>query len=104
MRVGGRPGTELHTLLAGLGIEMPEECQCKARMQQMDAWGAGECRVRRSEIVDWLKESQREAGWLATWQAAKVAVRESWFRVVDPLGSIVDEAIKRAEVKSLGSN
>lgn len=96
---GGRPGSELHELLQALGVEMPAECPCRDRIQQMDVWGAEGCRAKRAEIVEWLRESQREAGWLATLQAGLSAIRQPWFRALDPLGSIVNEAIRRAEEK-----
>jgi hypothetical protein len=37
------PGTELSRLLKRFGIEPTPTCQCRAKAQQMDAWGCDEC-------------------------------------------------------------
>lgn len=96
MRKGGRPGTELHELLQGLGVEMPAECPCRDRIQQMDAWGVDGCREHRATIIQWLTEAQQEAGWLSTLSVAWRACNQPWMRFADPLGSLVDEAVRRA--------
>ena len=95
------PGTELKALLASLGLTPASGCDCNARAAQMNAWGVAGCRERRAEIVAWLREQATKASWslaaVAAWKALKGFRR--WFRVRDPLGSIVDEAIRRAEGK-----
>ena len=37
------PGTELSKLLKRFGISPTPTCQCRAKQQQMDAWGCDEC-------------------------------------------------------------
>jgi len=44
------PGTELSKLLKRLGINPTPTCQCRAKAQQMDAWGPDEC--ERPERID----------------------------------------------------
>jgi hypothetical protein len=44
------PGTELSKLLKRLGIEPTPTCACRAKAQQMDAWGCDEC--ERPERID----------------------------------------------------
>jgi hypothetical protein len=47
------PGTELSKLLKRFGIEPTPTCQCRAKQQQMDAWGCDEASKpeRIAEVV-----------------------------------------------------
>lgn len=98
------PGTELKARLAELGITDTDDCGCDAKVCQMDRWGVAGCREHRRDIVGWLKAQQMRRGWGAKLTAAAVAVRQPWFRLLDPLGSLVDEALRRAEEKERGKN
>jgi hypothetical protein len=96
------PGTELLLLLSSLGIAEKPGCGCKAKAATMNAWGVDGCRERRDEIVDWFRENQDKFGWREKLAAATAAVASGLaFRIniLDQFGSIVDEAIRRAEVK-----
>jgi hypothetical protein len=44
------PGTELSKILKRFGINPTPTCQCRAKQQQMDAWGPDEC--ERPERID----------------------------------------------------
>lgn len=102
----GGPGTELKSLLAELGVGDANNCGCGSKAMQMDVWGVAGCRERRSEIVGWLAEQRRSRGWGATLAAAtRALVFGAAFRLsfVDPLGSLVDEAIRRAEEKEIAA-
>lgn len=91
------PGTELMKLIEGLKLDMGPGCQCKARARKMNGWGSEGCRRNRATIIDWLKESANKTGW---WDWTKAGYRLSlqpWFKVTDPFGGMVDEAIRRAE-------
>jgi len=94
------PGTELTALLASLGIAPLSNCPCKARACQMDAWGPAGCREHRAVIIGWLNESWN---WKAAAGAARQAVVSGLatrLNPLDPVGSLVDEAIRRAEAKT----
>jgi hypothetical protein len=52
------PGTELSKLLKRIGIEPTPTCQCRAKQQQMDAWGPDEC--ERPERIDEVVAVMRE--------------------------------------------
>jgi hypothetical protein len=97
------PGTELRALLAGLGQDGRGGCSCAARVRRMDEWGVAGCKANRAEIVGWLREERARVGW---WQKARAAVlgvaggAMAWLDPRDPLGSLVDEAIRRAEAKA----
>ena len=88
-RVAGGPGTELKKLLASWGITDSPSCPCNARAAEMDRNGVAWCREHRAEIIGWLQEGAAAWGW-----AAKLAAKAM------PIGRLVDEAIRRAELAS----
>jgi hypothetical protein len=101
-RTPAGPGTELKTLLAGMGITEASGCNCGSKAALMDAWGVEGCRSRQPEIVAWLAEQQKARGWGATLAAGLKAITSGLafsLDPLDPLGSLVDEAIRRAEGK-----
>lgn len=96
----GGPGTELAGLLHKLGVNPHPACGCRKRMQQMDAWGVGECRTRRDEIVTWMREGAPKYGWVEKLKAAANAVLTGIAFTVnwaDPYPDLVDAAINLAE-------
>jgi hypothetical protein len=57
-QVSNGPGTELSKLLKRFGIEPTPTCPCRAKAQEMDAWGPDEC--ERPERVDEVVAVMRE--------------------------------------------
>ena len=56
------PGTELSHLLKRLGISPTPTCQCRAKQQQMDAWGCDECsKPERIDEVVAVMRAEAEA-------------------------------------------
>ncbi len=56
------PGTELSKLLKRIGIEPTPTCQCRAKQQEMDAWGCDEAsRPERIEEVVAVMRAEAEA-------------------------------------------
>lgn len=97
----GGPGTELKAILASLG-PIPRNCKCNERARQMDVWGVAGCREHREQILAWLRQEKVKLGWLARLNAAVGAVRTGLAFHLDPrdvAGSLLDEAIRRAEAK-----
>lgn len=101
------PGTELTLLLKSYGVEATTSCPCKAYARRMNAWGVVGCREHRQEIVDWLKTHREQSSWRTQLRAVLTGV----FKAVtggfvpdprDVAGSLVDEAIRRAEAKASG--
>lgn len=93
------PGTELKHLLKELGIDIVTNCSCNSRAQEMNKWGVQGCRDRREEIVQWLKEEQDRRRWLSiVGPGIRAVAKGLWINPLDHLGSLVDEAIRRAEV------
>jgi hypothetical protein len=69
----------------------------------MDIWGPEGCRLRRAEVLAWLREAQGRLGRAAKLKAAaRAALTGLAFRLCpwDPLGSLVDLAIARARRKA----
>lgn len=60
----GGPGTELSRLLKRIGIEPTPTCACRAKQQQMDAWGPDECSKpeRIDEVVAVMKAEAAARG------------------------------------------
>jgi hypothetical protein len=58
------PGTELSRLLKRIGIEPTPTCACRAKAQQMDAWGCDECSKpeRIEEVVKVMREEAAARG------------------------------------------
>lgn len=99
------PGTELKTLLGYMGFEMQLGCSCRAKAALMDQNGTQWCREHRDEIAGWLRESYQKLGWLDLPKAVALAASSGLMlklNVLDPFGSLVDEAVRRAECPTPG--
>lgn len=95
------PGTELKGLLSELGLTTTSGCGCDDKARQMDAWGIDGCRERRAEIIAWLRDAKSQVGssWDIIAAVGRAVVRMLPISPLDPYGSLVDEAIRRAEPK-----
>jgi len=91
------PGTELKLLLAARGYTIRTKgCGCKDRIRKMNAWGVDGCRIRLDEIIEWLEESAKNAGWLERIVVTTPLVKDLARKKIYDL---VNEAIDRAEVE-----
>jgi hypothetical protein len=97
------PGRELHRIFDQLGVKMQENCACRARIKQMDAWGAAGCRQHLDDIVAALAKDRDKYSWGTQFKAAlSTLTSASLFWSVlksptDPLRGLVVEAINRTE-------
>jgi hypothetical protein len=91
-----RPGNELKKLIDDLGLEASQDCGCVDKARKMNLWGAEGCRVHRAAIAAWLKESAAATSWLEKAATAAKLIGKSWFNPLDPYGSLVDDALRRA--------
>jgi hypothetical protein len=99
---GTGPGTELKAMLKGLGFSTCGKCSETAK--RMDEGGPSWCRSNRFTIVARLVEARKAAGWLEKLRATGLALSSGLafsLDPLDPLGSLVDEAIRRAEVRAV---
>lgn len=97
------PGKELYDIFKQLDIPEPPGCGCKAKAAQMNVWGVAGCREHFEEIVVWLRQSYTDVGYLQRATAAKNAVASGLafsINPFDPVPSLINEAIRRAEEQS----
>jgi len=89
------PGDYLHdAILRWVGESPTEDCQCRSRIAQMNAWGPAGCREHLEEIVDWLLAEATKRGW---WKCAVVVPGSRLF-----LRRMVLGAIKKVECVDCG--
>jgi hypothetical protein len=93
------PGDDMHDIFAVLGHG--EMClSCGEHAAQMNAWGIDGCRANRDVIIGWLKES---AAKLTKQQQVAIYLKAKQLgiplKLRDRYGSLVDEAIRRAEAR-----
>lgn len=94
------PGTELKTMLASVGIQPGANCPCREMMRKMNRWGVAGCREHRGEIVMHIQQQMQGRSWRDKLAAAAKAAANGLAFQLDPRdipGSLVDEAIRRAE-------
>jgi len=94
------PGHELHAIFDALGVQMQANCACRARIKQMNAWGAAGCRAHLDEIVEALDQDKDKYSWGTQFKAATKAITSGLaFKInpLNPLRSLVVEAIHRTE-------
>lgn len=96
------PGTELTVILKDLGAPAEKCASCVSFAHVMNLWGVAGCKAKRETIVARLNDQKTKRGWTFTAGAVLKAVTTGLafsINPLDPIGSIVDEAIRRAEVK-----
>jgi hypothetical protein len=98
-------GAELTGLLALLGCKYKPSCGCAGKSAVMDMWGVAGCRENRAQIIDWLKEAYDHTGlgerlvagfWACVSRPLDLLLR---LRGPDMFGNLLDEAIRRVELK-----
>lgn len=66
----------------------------------MDGWGVAGCREHRDKIIGWLNDARAGTRFTAVLRAAHRARRLgliNWGSLRDPAGSLLDEALRRAD-------
>jgi hypothetical protein len=91
------PGSELERIFHDAGAS-PDQCGgvCAQWRDQMNRWGVS-CREHRQQIITHIQNTM-----FKTWVLDQIKIgwsikNEPWFKYSDPVGCIVDEAIRRAE-------
>jgi hypothetical protein len=106
IEAGHGVGSQIWRLLAEIGVQHDPSCDCLAWAEKLNAWGVAGCRLARAEIVEHLRSERQRYGWARSIIAAARAAagvasdlaawRRPWLNPLDPFGSLVDEAIRRA--------
>jgi hypothetical protein len=94
------PGSELSKVISGLGIEIKQGCDCKAKAGVMDVWGVKGCEIHFDSIVSWMKEGQDKWGWSEKLGAGLKAILSGLaFQInpADPFPGLVRKAIENAK-------
>jgi hypothetical protein len=102
------PGDAMKEITQELGIHEKQECSCRSLRQKMNVWGVEGCRVPENHawIVAQMQANATKYSWLETLQFAMAAVVSPLAFVIDPMdiyGSLVNEAIRRAEAASVSN-
>jgi hypothetical protein len=102
VQAGSGVGSHLWRLLAELGISHDSGCSCLQWAEMLNGWGVAGSRLARDEIADHLKQEAKKLGWKKLiLKSAKAAIEHpnilGWIDLTDVYGSIVDEAVRRAE-------
>ena len=96
----GRPGTEFHNLALQLGIRDKPSCSCKALRRDMDRLGVAGCRAQRDRLLSVIRQNYQQVTSAEKVMAAARAVSSGLALTInplDPVGSLFDEAVRRAE-------
>jgi hypothetical protein len=105
---GPRPkrptGAHMKQIIQLLRLEKAVGCKrCDEMMDKMNEWGPDGCRAHRAEIVEHLRTAYKETSYAALAKASAIGVLSGLalrLNPLDPLGSLVDEAIRRSELTS----
>ncbi len=95
-------GSILHKLLNDHGLTELPGCSCKSIINWMNRIGPQGCREQKEIIVKKLNESRELVSWSTMIRAGVAAVKSGLaFKLnpLDPIGSLVDEAIRLAELE-----
>lgn len=90
-------------MLASVGIEPGPSCPCRDMMRKMNRWGVAGCRQNRDIIIQHIRGQMEQRSWRKKLSAAARAVTNGLAFQLDRHdipGSLVDEAILRAEKKA----
>lgn len=93
-------GSQLWRMLESIGVKHDEDCGCLGWAERLNAWGPAGCRLQRDEIAVQLRRQSKRLGWRRSILAAARSVATGLafrLRPAEPFGSLVDEAIRRAE-------
>lgn len=94
-------GLQLTLLLKEIGIKHKRGCGCRKLARWMDVLGVEGCRKDRDLLAKQLRDKALEHYGLAEWTRAIAAAVTSGLALrmnpLDPFGSLIDEAIERAE-------
>lgn len=96
------PGWHLKTMLAEV-TTAKLDCRCESTAAWMDSLKVVGCRKKRAEIITRINQNRAAWSWVEQIEiAAAIAAHAfDWhLSPLDPIGSLVDEAIRRAEAEA----
>lgn len=104
-RLAGIPGTKLKQMFAEVGAnpDTEDKCGCKELAEWMDDIGINGCKKFRESTAFKIKQNFEKLSEEEKQEFAVRAMTSSWAAVIDPtdlFGSMIDEAIRRAEAET----
>ncbi len=90
------PGTEVADILTTAGISAEQCGSCSGFKRLMNSWGTHGCQSHRELIIAHLKAAVNTTSFLEKLSIGLSVSLNTWFKINDPIGCIVDEAIRRA--------
>jgi len=93
-------GSQLWRLLSDLGVQHTPTCSCVALAREMNDRGPAWCKASRTQLAEQMRTNATAYGWGTVAKAAAAAVLSglAWrINPADVYGSLLDEAIRRAE-------
>jgi len=101
---GDGVGSYTWRILDEIGIKHDSSCSCLYWAERMNNWGPEGCRKYKAEIVEHFKNSSKNYGWGELTLAAVKSIQTGLAFKINPLdiyGSLLDEAIRLAELDEL---
>lgn len=98
---GTGPGSQLWKILESIGIKHDNDCTCIEWAERMNAWGPFICRENKKEIVEHMKNSAKNYGWIDILTAIKKSIQNKIvfkLSILKPYDSLIDEAIRLSEL------
>lgn len=99
----GGPGAEFAGLISQLGLQSVASCSCASLQREMDRLGVDGCRRERSRLIKSLKENYvKYTAADKMWASYNAVITGLAFKLnpLDPIPSLFDEAVRRAEEKA----
>ena len=93
-------GDHLEDITSELKIRMRQGCKCKSLSAEMNRLGPNGCRKNRTRLVSGMKKNAQQYTLVDIMTAAIMAIKTglAWkIDLLDPYGSLLDEAIRRTE-------
>jgi hypothetical protein len=92
-------------MLDAIGVQEKADCSCKLVRRKMDEWGVVGCQdpANLAWITSQMEANAAKYSWFEKVQVAMSAAVSPLAAVIDPLdiyGSLVREAIRRADAKT----
>ncbi len=94
-------GSEVKELSRSLGFQPTKQCGCEKLRRKMDRLGVAGCRQEFASLAEQLREKYDATSWSDRAKASGWAVLTGLafaLNPLDPIGSLLTEAIRRAEL------
>lgn len=95
------PGTEYELLAKEFGVKPVKSCSCTSLKSRMNRLGVHGCRNEREDLIQKLKENYTQLSLADKAKALVTGGLPAWMNPLDPVASMFEEAVRRAEQKPM---